>query len=82
MTNEVFYVGKGSYGGKRSYDRKNEKTENRRNDEWIKYVKHIEYNYTTEIIEEFMEEQEAYDFEYMLQKYLLVYRSMFLLQGF
>ena len=62
-------MGKGSYGGKRSYDRKNEKTENRRNDEWIKYVKHIEYNYTTEIIEEFMEEQEAYDFEYMLQKY-------------
>lgn len=69
MTNEVFYVGKGSYGGKRGYNRKNEYAIDRRNDKWLRYVEEINHNFTSEIVEEFTEEQEAYDFEYMLQKY-------------
>ncbi|WP_297131822.1 hypothetical protein [Terrisporobacter sp.] len=65
----VFYVGKGTSGGKRGYDRKSENSPNRRNEKWIEYVKNIGYDYTYEVVREFDDEKDAYDFEFILQKY-------------
>ena len=68
-TKEVFYVGKGKINGTKYYDRKQEQGESRRNEKWLSYVKEINYDYTIEVVEEFVDERMALEFEYELQKY-------------
>ena len=68
-TNEVFYVGKGTYGGKVGYNRPIENSDSRRNDTWHKYVKSINNNFSIKIVKEFECEEEALKYEKELQKY-------------
>jgi len=64
----VFYIGKFKKGGKKGYDRPHENHPNRRNKEWIEYVKSIDNKYIVEIVAEFEDESEAFKLEYELQQ--------------
>lgn len=68
-TGEVFYVGKGTYGGKQGYDRPYESRPYRRNSKWNEYVSDIQGDFKVEIIKEFDNESDAFKYELELQRY-------------
>lgn len=68
-TGDVFYVGKGTYGGKVGYDRPIESSDSRRNEIWHKYVKDIDNDFTVKIVKELECEDDAFEYEKELQKH-------------